>query len=202
MSVIPNPPPVASAIPNPKSGVRLGLAESSLALGGAAGSGAEFSKSAGEEDSKRILPTRSSMYCATLSWARRIRSLPASDCCNTGSIRFRQASLWRAASFDLRRITSQPGHPVVSPTLSKSDRRSCVCRGTRSAGSSWKAGGSDGTGSTWTGARIPMRASPGRRPVRLKLRGGGGKDGRAPPFRRWSSSDRATLDQACRGKDQ
>ena len=35
----------------------------------------------------------SSMYWATLSCARRIRSLPASDCRSTGSIRWRHASL-------------------------------------------------------------------------------------------------------------
>ena len=158
------------------------MTESSSSLRGATISAAvpaNFSKSAGEEDHTGspdarvavVVPplrsagawTRSSIYCATLSWARRIRSLPVTNCCITGSTRWRQASLWRAASIELRRITSQPGQPEVSPAFSKSDLRSCVCRGARKAGSSWKAGGSKGTGSAFTGARIPMRASPGWR---------------------------------------
>ena len=151
----------------------MGLVELLDALTGAAGavaSAAEFSKDTGEEDPGTIPPLRfagswprSSMYWATLSQARRKRSLPASDCRNTGSMRWRHASLWRAASFDLRRITSHPGQPVVRPGPVKSDLRSCVWRGALKAGSSLKTGGSKGAGSTSTGARIPMRASPGLR---------------------------------------
>ena len=184
-SVIPDPPSTESAIPNPKSTAELGSAELLGAIEGTRLSGAdcaEFAKPAagwvetttpsdgtGREDS--VTPplrfagawAKSSIYWATRSWARRIRVLPSSDCWSIGSIRCLHASLCRAASFDFRRITSHPGHPAVRPWVRKSDRRSCVWRGARTAGSSRNAGGSNGTGSTSTGALIPIRASPGRR---------------------------------------
>ena len=94
---------------------------------------------------------------------RRVR--PSVESASKGSIRFLQASLWWACWSRPRWITSQPGHPGVKPRSSvKSALLSWMRRGILvTAGAEGGAGGSLGTGSTLTGAMIPMRDSPGSR---------------------------------------
>ena len=69
------------------------------------------------------------------------------------------ASLWRASCWRPLAIMLHPGQPVVKPWSVKSLRCSGCLRGTLTEipGQSGSGGGSSATGSTVTGARIPIR---------------------------------------------